>query len=191
MNVNINMVNASIYAAGNESVPATGIKLDGTKESGVNYNGTINININGKGDGDYSIQTSGTYSLDNAIQQSCIYISNYSGDINLTFESDAVLFSKIGYAVSLVNCSGNVEITNNGTLSGSITSENKKSEKEGFAIYLENCTGGVTIYNSGTLSNDGQYNVYSKDSKVTIDNTTANGKEISVYYLNTNTNTST
>ena len=191
MNVNINMVNASIYAAGNESVPATGIKLDGTKESGVNYNGTINININGKGDGDYSIQTSGTYSLDNAIQQSCIYISNYSGDINLTFESDAVLSSEIGYAVSLVNCSGNVKITNKGTLSGSITSENEKSEEEGFAIYLENCKGGVTIYNSGTLSNDGQYNVYSKDSSVTIDNTTANGKEISVYYLNTNTNTST
>ena len=102
-----------------------------------------------------------------------------------------MLSSEIGYAVSLVNCSGNVKITNKGTLSGSITSENEKSEEEGFAIYLENCKGGVTIYNSGTLSNDGQYNVYSKDSSVTIDNTTANGKEISVYYLNTNTNTST
>ena len=184
MNININMENASIHVQGDSDEYSTGIRLDGTKNGTENYKGTINISIKGVGDHKHSIQTSNSDDSKASIEQSCIYIMNYAGAINLSFDENAHLLSKYGYAVALVNCTGKVTIVNKGTALGSITYSGTQSEKKGNAIYLENCSD-VTIYNSGTLSSDRKqgYSVHSVKSNVTVD-TTNDGKSVEIYTSN-------
>ncbi len=184
MNININMVNASIHVQGDSDEYSTGIRLDGKKNGTENYKGTINISIKGVGDHKHSIQTSNSDDSKASIEQSCIYIMNYAGTINLSFDENAHLLSKYGYAVALVNCTGKVTIVNKGTALGSITYSGTQSEKKGNAIYLENCSD-VTIYNSGTLSSDKKqgYSVHSVKSNVTVD-TTNDGKSVEIYTSN-------
>ena len=183
MNININMENASIHVQGDSDECSTGIRLDGTNAP-ENYKGTINISIKGVGSEKHSIQTSNSDDSTASIEQSCIYIMNYAGAINLSFDEKAHLLSKYGYAVALVNCTGEVTIVNKGTALGSITYSGTRSEKKGNAIYLENCSD-VTIYNSGTLSSDTKqgYSVHSVNSTVKVD-TTNNGKSIKIYTSN-------
>ena len=184
MNININMENASIHVQGDSDEYSTGIRLDGKKNGTENYKGTINISIKGVGDHKHSIQTSNSDDSKASIEQSCIYIMNYAGAINLSFDENAHLLSKYGYAVALVNCTGEVTIVNKGTALGSITYSGTQSEKKGNAIYLENCSD-VTIYNSGTLSSDKKqgYSVHSVKSNVTVD-TTNDGKSVEIYTSN-------
>ena len=184
MNININMVNASIHVQGDSDEYSTGIRLDGKKNGTENYKGTINISIKGVGDHKHSIQTSNSDDSKASIEQSCIYIMNYAGAINLSFDENAHLLSKYGYAVALVNCTGKVTIVNKGTTLGSITYSGNRKEVKGNAIYLENCSD-VTIYNSGTLSSDEKegYSVHSVNSTVKVD-TTNNGKSIKIYTSN-------
>ena len=184
MNININMVNASIHVQGDSDEYSTGIRLDGAKNGTENYKGTINISIKGVGDHKHSIQTSNSDDSKASIEQSCIYIMNYAGTINLSFDENAHLLSKYGYAVALVNCTGKVTIVNKGTALGSITYSGEQKEKKGNAIYLENCRD-VTIYNSGTLSSDKKqgYSVHSVKSNVTVD-TTNDGKSVEIYTSN-------
>ena len=184
MNININMENASIHVKGDSNDYSTGIRLDGTKSGTENYKGTINISIKGVGSDGHSIQTSNSNGSKASIEQSCIYIMNYAGTINLSFDENAHLLSKYGYAVALVNCTGKVTIVNKGTALGSITYSGEQKEKKGNAIYLENCRD-VTIYNSGTLSSDKKqgYSVHSVKSNVTVD-TTNDGKSVEIYTSN-------
>ena len=184
MNININMVNASIHVQGDSDEYSTGIRLDGKKNGTENYKGTINISIKGVGDHKHSIQTSNSDDSKASIEQSCIYIMNYAGAINLSFDENAHLLSKYGYAVALVNCTGKVTIVNKGTTLGSITYSGNRKEVKGNAIYLENCSN-VTIYNSGTLSSDEKegYSVHSVNSTVKVD-TTNNGKSVKIYTSN-------
>lgn len=184
MNININMVNASIHVQGDSDEYSTGIRLDGKKNGTENYKGTINISINGVGDHKHSIQTSNSDDSKASIEQSCIYIMNYAGTINLSFDENAHLLSKYGYAVALVNCTGKVTIVNKGTALGSITYSGEQKEKKGNAIYLENCRD-VTIYNSGTLSSDKDqgYSVHSVKSTVAVDETN-NGQSVKIYTSN-------
>ena len=109
---------------------------------------------------------------------------NYAGTINLSFDENAHLLSKYGYAVALVNCTGKVTIVNKGTALGSITYSGEQKEKKGNAIYLENCRD-VTIYNSGTLSSDKKqgYSVHSVKSTVAVDETN-NGQSVKIYTSN-------
>lgn len=183
MDISINMVNSSIYAQGDMNDYATGIRLDGTKSTSENYSGTINIDIKGKGKDDHSIQTS--YDKKDiettSIENSCIYIRNYAGDINLSFDEYASLYSKNGYAIALENCTGKIVINNKGNLLGSVESNGITCSKgKGIAIYLENCSNSVTIINSGTLSkeDDSNYQVYSANSNVTVITTDESGKVI-------------
>ena len=184
MNININMVNASIHVQGDSDEYSTGIRLDGKKNGTENYKGTINISIKGVGDHKHSIQTSNSDDSKASIEQSCIYIMNYAGAINLSFDENAHLLSKYGYAVALVNCTGKVTIVNKGTTLGSITYSSNRKEGKGNAIYLEKCSD-VTIYNSGTLSSDEKegYSVHSVNSTVKVD-TTNNGKSVKIYTSN-------
>ena len=184
MNININMENASIHVQGDSDEYSTGIRLDGKKNGTENYKGTINISIKGVGDHKHSIQTSNSDDSKASIEQSCIYIMNYAGAINLSFDENAHLLSKYGYAVALVNCTGKVTIVNKGTTLGSITYSGEQKEKKGNAIYLENCRD-VKIYNSGTLSSDRKqgYSVHSVKSNVTVD-TTNDGKSVEIYTSN-------
>ena len=184
MNININMVNASIHVQGDSDEYSTGIRLDGKKNGTENYKGTINISIKGVGDHKHSIQTSNSDDSKASIEQSCIYIMNYAGAINLSFDENAHLLSKYGYAVALVNCTGKVTIVNKGTTLGSITYSGEQKEKKGNAIYLENCRD-VKIYNSGTLSSDKDqgYSVHSVNSTVAVD-TTNNGQSVKIYTSN-------
>ena len=184
MNININMVNASIHVQGDSDEYSTGIRLDGKKNGTENYKGTINISIKGVGDHKHSIQTSNSDDSKASIEQSCIYIMNYAGAINLSFDENAHLLSKYGYAVALVNCTGKVTIVNKGTTLGSITYSGEQKEKKGNAIYLENCKD-VTIYNSGTLSSDKDqgYSVHSVNSTVAVDKTN-NGQSVKIYTSN-------
>ena len=184
MNININMENASIHVQGDSDEYSTGIRLDGEKNGTENYKGTINISIKGVGDHKHSIQTSNSDDSKASIEQSCIYIMNYAGAINLSFDENAHLLSKYGYAVALVNCTGKVTIVNKGTALGSITYSGEQKEKKGNAIYLENCRD-VTIYNSGTLSSDKDqgYSVHSVKSTVAVD-TTNNGQSVKIYTSN-------
>ncbi|MGN0840934.1 MAG: hypothetical protein ACI4NB_08905 [Candidatus Ornithospirochaeta sp.] len=189
MNININMENASIHVNGDSNDYSTGIRLDGTKNASENYGGTINISIKGTGDNGDSIKTSNENGSKISIEQSCIYIFNYVGNINLTFDENAYLLSKKGYAIALVNCTGTVKIENKGTVLGSITYNNQGREKAGNAIYLDNCSN-VTIYNSGTLSADSSsYQVYSANSNVTVTKTDSNGntngQDVEIYSTNT------
>ena len=183
MNININMENASIHVKGDSNDYSTGIRLDGTNAP-ENYKGTIKISIKGVGSEGHSIQTSNSNGSKASIEQSCIYIKNYAGAINLSFNENAHLLSKYGYAVALVNCTGKVTIVNKGTTLGSITYSGNRKEVKGNAIYLENCSD-VTIYNSGTLSSDEKegYSVHSVRSNVTVDRTN-NGKRIEIYTSN-------
>ncbi len=183
MNININMVNASIHVQGDSDEYSTGIRLDGTNAP-ENYKGTIKISIKGVGSEGHSIQTSNSNGSKASIEQSCIYIMNYAGTINLSFDENAHLLSKYGYAVALVNCTGKVTIVNKGTALGSITYSGEQKEKKGNAIYLENCRD-VTIYNSGTLSSDRKqgYSVHSVKSTVAVD-TTNNGQSVKIYTSN-------
>lgn len=182
MDIFINMVNSSIYAQGDMNDYATGIRLDGTKSTSENYSGTINIDIKGKGIDDHSIQTSyddtGIATTD--IENSCIYIRNYAGTINLSFDENASLYSKNGYAIALENCTGQIIINNKGNLLGSIKKDGiTRSTGTGTAIYLKNCSNSVTIINSGTLSkDDSNYQVYSANSKVTVRTTDESGNVI-------------
>ena len=184
MNININMENASIHVNGDSNDYSTGIRLDGKKNGTENYKGTINISIKGVGDHKHSIQTSNSDDSKASIEQSCIYIMNYAGAINLSFDENAHLLSKYGYAVALVNCTGKVTIVNKGTTLGSITYSGEQKEKKGNAIYLENCKD-VTIYNSGTLSSDKDqgYSVHSVNSTVAVDKTN-NGQSVKIYTSN-------
>ena len=184
MNININMVNASIHVQGDSDEYSTGIRLDGKKNGTENYKGTINISIKGVGDHKHSIQTSNSNGSKAYIEQSCIYIMNYAGAINLSFDENAHLLSKYGYAVALVNCTGKVTIVNKGTTLGSITYSGEQKEKKGNAIYLENCRD-VKIYNSGTLSSDKDqgYSVHSVNSTVAVDKTN-NGQSVKIYTSN-------
>ena len=184
MNININMVNASIHVQGDSDEYSTGIRLDGKKNGTENYKGTINISIKGVGDHKHSIQTSNSDDSKASIEQSCIYIMNYAGAINLSFDENAHLLSKYGYAVALVNCTGKVTIVNKGTTLGSITYSSNRKEGKGNAIYLENCKD-VTIYNSGTLSSDKDqgYSVHSVNSTVAVDKTN-NGQSVKIYTSN-------
>ena len=184
MNININMVNASIHVQGDSDEYSTGIRLDGKKNGTENYKGTINISIKGVGDHKHSIQTSNSDDSKASIEQSCIYIMNYAGAINLSFDENAHLLSKYGYAVALVNCTGKVTIVNKGTTLGSITYSGEQKEKKGNAIYLENCRD-VKIYNSGTLSSDKDqgYSVHSVNSTVAVDKTN-NGQSVKIYTSN-------
>lgn len=189
MNININMENASIHVNGDSNDYSTGIRLDGTKNASENYGGTINISIKGTGDNGDSIKTSNENGSKISIEQSCIYIFNYVGNINLTFDENAYLLSKKGYAIALVNCTGTVKIENKGTVLGSITYNNQGREKAGNAIYLDTCSN-VTIYNSGTLSADSSsYQVYSANSNVTVTKTDSNGntngQDVEIYSTNT------
>lgn len=179
MNININMVNASIHVGGDANDYSTGIRLDGTKKDSEYYRGTINIDIKGTGDKGDSIKTSNENGSKTSLEQSCIYIFNYAGNINISFDENAYIFSKKGYAIALVNCTGNVNIENKGTAWGSITTNNTGSEKKGCAIYLDNCSN-VTLYNSGSLCSIDSYEVYSANSTVTVDKTNG-GKDVKIY----------
>lgn len=181
MDIFINMVNSSIYAQGDMNDYATGIRLDGTKSTSENYSGTINIDIKGTGKEGHSIQTSydDTDITTTSVENSCIYIRNYAGDINLSFDEYASLYSKNGYAIALENCTGEIVINNKGNLSGSVKRDGITRSTTGIAIYLKNCSKSVTIINSGTLSkDDSNYQVYSANSKVTVRTTDKNGNVI-------------
>ena len=140
MNLDITLENATIEATGDSNAKETGISIDGTRTLNSTtdfYYGTININIKGKGDG-YSILTTNTNK--SSMEQSAIFISNYKGDIIIDLDSAARIVSQNGCGIYLKNCSGNITITNYGSITG----------KNG-AITYDNCPY-VTVNNHGTLT---------------------------------------
>lgn len=116
LNLTINMVNACIEATGDSNSVETGIQIDGAKTDGTKYGGEININISGQADGN-SIFTYNTNRKKDA-DHSAIVIKNYAGTINITLDSTARIYSEHGYGIYFENCTGTINIVNNGTIIG-------------------------------------------------------------------------
>ena len=144
-NATINMNNSTILCDGSNGEndtpinPAYGIYLDGH-----NLDGEINISIKGLDPSiknkKYSIKTQGSNNESGA----CIFITNFSGSVNITLDKDAIIEAKDGYAIYLSDtCTGNVTINNYGAIIGSsdgiYISKSKAASRK------------ITINNYGTI----------------------------------------
>ena len=115
LNLNIEMLNSSIRAEGNNTKSEAGIYIDGTKDSKnqTYYRGLININISGKNKENtpFTIYTS-NHDKVSSDDHACIVIKNYAGNITITL-NDAYLKSSNGRPIYLENCTGSITINVN------------------------------------------------------------------------------
>ena len=116
LNLNIEMLNSSIRAEGNNTKSEAGIYIDGTKDSKnqTYYSGLININISGKNgekNTPFTIYTS-NHDKVSSDDHACIVIKNYAGNITITL-NDAYLKSSNGRPIYLENCTGSITINVN------------------------------------------------------------------------------
>lgn len=116
LNLNIEMLNSSIRAEGNNTKSEAGIYIDGTKDSTnqTYYRGLININISGKNgekNNPFTIYTS-NHDKVSSDDHACIVIKNYAGNITITL-NDAYLKSSNGRPIYLENCTGSITINVN------------------------------------------------------------------------------
>ena len=116
LNLNIEMLNSSIRAEGNNTKSEAGTYIDGTKDSKnqTYYRGLININISGKNgekNTPFTIYTS-NHDKVSSDDHACIVIKNYAGNITITL-NDAYLKSSNGRPIYLENCTGSITINVN------------------------------------------------------------------------------
>ena len=138
LNLNIEMLNSSIRAEGNNTKSEAGIYIDGTKDSKnqTYYRGLININISGKNKENtpFTIYTS-NHDKVSSDDHACIVIKNYAGNITITL-NDAYLKSSNGRPIYLENCTGSITINVN---SCNFTSANATD----LPILLKDCSTSV------------------------------------------------
>lgn len=137
LNLNIEMLNSSIRAEGNNTKSEAGIYIDGKdSKNQTYYRGLININISGKNKENtpFTIYTSNHDEV-SSDDHACIVIKNYAGNITITL-NDAYLKSSNGRPIYLENCTGSITINVN---SCNFTSANATD----LPILLKDCSTSV------------------------------------------------
>ena len=137
LNLNIEMLNSSIRAEGNNTKSEAGIYIDGKdSKNQTYYRGLININISGKNreNTPFTIYTSNHDEV-SSDDHACIVIKNYAGNITITL-NDAYLKSSNGRPIYLENCTGSITINVN---SCNFTSANATD----LPILLKDCSTSV------------------------------------------------